>query len=160
MKRIYWVSQHKPTPKQIHRLAEVFGDVEIIHDEKPFDDAKDIVKRYKKSKADDIVVVAPLTVLHRLTELGVRPLYAEMAPAGPETADIRANGKYYRFLDFRRIHGVSVDMRPIALPDRKDRKLSVRISEELYRQARRKALKEGQPLSRTIRRFLREWVKS
>lgn len=158
VKRIYWMSRHKPLPSQARRLEEIFEEpVEIVQDPKPFDNAKDIKQRFETSKADDIVVVAPLTVLQRLTELGVRPLYAEMELVDPEEAEIEVNGRHYRFKDFKRVGGVSIDFEPVK-PVVKSKLLTVRIPKKLYNQVKEKAMKEETAVSEVVRHLLRLWI--
>ena len=109
MKRILWLSRHDPLPSQIAELQRIFGAVEITKDPNPFDSAEDIVQRFRKGGYDEMVVVAPLTVIAKLCELGIRPLYAEMKQVPREEAEVEASGRYYRFVKFKRIVGVKVE---------------------------------------------------
>lgn len=109
---IYWASRHAPLPSQLEALKKLYGEeVKVIQDPRPFASAEEIVERYRESGANDIVVVAPLSVLARLTELGVKPLYAQMSLVSPEKAEVVVNGRGYRFEKFLRIERVEIVFR-------------------------------------------------
>ncbi len=103
MKRILWLSQHTPLPSQIKALKKLFGEIEVVKDPHPFSSAEDIVGRFRRGRYDDIVVVAPLSVIAKLVELGIKPLWAEMDQVPIEHAEVEAKGRGYRFNRFRRI---------------------------------------------------------
>jgi len=118
--KIYWVSRHDPLPAQRRELERLFGPgVEVQQDPRPFSNAEDIAARVKAAGADEVVVVAPLSVIQRLTELGIRPLWAEMEaiPAkgdlDPEWETDAPGGRRYRFRRFRRIVGVKVEFEEV-----------------------------------------------
>jgi len=95
---------------QIRELQRIFGDgVEVVQDPNPFSGAQEIVERFRKGGYDEMVVVAPLSVLQRLTEMGVKPLWAEMKQVPVEEAEVVASGRGYRFVRFRRIKAVRVE---------------------------------------------------
>jgi hypothetical protein len=104
-KKICWLSQHQIHSAQVKVLRQMFGeDVQVIHDAQSFDSAETIVRRYKEGGYDDIIVVAPLSVIHRMTELGVRPLWAEAKEVKDrKLADWSIKGRHYRFLGFKRV---------------------------------------------------------
>ena len=109
-KKILWLSRHSILPSQVRELRRLFGDDAIIfQDPRPFDDARDIVKRFREGGYDEIVVVAPLSVIQRLTELGIRPLWAEMKVCDPEEAETTVSGRPYKFVKFKRIKAVKVE---------------------------------------------------
>ena len=69
MKKILWISRHKMNGIQMGALRRMFGqEVKIISDSRPFDNAETIVRRFKKGGYDDVIVVAPLSVLPRLVD--------------------------------------------------------------------------------------------
>jgi len=115
-KKIYWMSRHAPLASQIQELERLFGEVEILQDPKPFDSADEVVRRFHESGADEIVIVAPLSVIAQLTQRGIKPLWAEMELVNdPSQAEVEAAGRYYRFRRFRRIIGVEIrfeDLQP------------------------------------------------
>lgn len=109
MKRILWLSRHKPLPSQIRELKRLFGEVEVVQDPNPFSSAEEIKKRFEEGGYDDLVVVAPLSVIQRLTQLGIKPLWAEMRQVPVEEAEVVATGRGYRFERFRRIRAVKIE---------------------------------------------------
>jgi len=116
MKKVYWMSRHEPLKSQISELKRLFGDdVEIIQDPKPFDNADDIINRFRASGADELLVVAPLSVVAQLVQRGIKPLWAEMeVVSSPEDAEVEVAGRYYRFVRFRRISGVEIKFEEVS----------------------------------------------
>ena len=113
--RILWMSRHRPLGSQKTELARLFGSkVWVEQDPRPFSSAEDIVARYRDGAYDDLVVVAPLSVLARLVDLGLRPLWAEMVQVERGEAEVttpRRNGRidYYRFDRFRRVKALRLE---------------------------------------------------
>ena len=112
MKRVYWVSKHSLTPLQAKELAEC----EVVKDPRPFSNAEQIVKRYHESKCDDMIVVAPLSVLQRLVALGIHPVWADMEECDATLGEFRipragdsSAGRWMRHRRFLRIKNVSVE---------------------------------------------------
>lgn len=122
-KRILWISRHRIHPVQIKVLGRMFGkDVEIVQDPRPFDSVEEIVKRFQEGGYDDIVVVAPNTVLERMAKLGVRPLWSE-APLvkDPKDADWITKGRPYRFKRFRRVRRLVMEFEDLGpMAERRD----------------------------------------
>lgn len=79
-------------------------------DPRPFDDAGQIVKRFREGGYDDIAVVAPLSVIAVMCEMGVKPLWAqgtkESDPSKIEYRGAREQG--FRFVCFKRISRVEL----------------------------------------------------
>lgn len=115
--KVYWVSRHRPLPAQIDELKRLFGQGTVIEiDPKPFSSAEEIVQRFRESGAQEMVVVAPLSVIAKLTELGIQPLWAQMnlVPAMTDpNREVVTNGRVYRFEEFQRIIRVEVVMQKI-----------------------------------------------
>jgi len=104
MKRIYWVSRHNPHSSQVEALSKLFFcNVSIFRHDKPFRDAEEIIERFKDGNFDDLVVVAPLSVLDRLCQLGVKPLWAKCEVCLPADSQWGTFGRLYKFIEFRRI---------------------------------------------------------
>jgi hypothetical protein len=105
MKRILWVSRHPMHGVQMGALRRMFGDdVRVIEDPRPFDNAETIVRRFRDGEFDDIIVVAPYSVLWRMIELGLQPLWSEAEVVkAKEAADWNVRDRYYRFLHFKRV---------------------------------------------------------
>jgi len=113
LKRILWISRYPILQSQRKALLVHFGFCNIIEDPRPFDTAEDIKRRFNNGNFDELVVVAPLSVIVRLCELGLRPLWAEMKQVSREEAEVYAAGHYYRFKRFRRIKGMRIDFTDI-----------------------------------------------
>jgi hypothetical protein len=107
--KIIWFSRHEPIQKQITELKRIFGsDVEIILDSNPFSNADDVANRFKRSGAEEMVVVAPLSVIIELIKRGIRPLYAEMKLVQGNEYDVTVNGRKFVFDRFVRITAIEV----------------------------------------------------
>jgi len=76
--KILWLSRHSPLPAQIKELKKKFGDVQIIQYNKKVRDSQHVLELMRKYEADEIVAVLPLSIIARLCELGIKPLYMEM----------------------------------------------------------------------------------
>lgn len=103
---IVWFSRHLPTPRQRQELKRLFGkDVRVRVDKRPFDSAEAVVKRYNKSGATEMVIVAPFTVIRQLNLLGLHPLWAEMqaCPSTHPECEVHISNRHYRFVGFKRI---------------------------------------------------------
>lgn len=111
-KRVLWISQHPMHRVQMGALRRMFGpDVKVVEDPQPFDSAETIVRRYREGGYDNIIVVAPYSVLHRMVELGLRPLWAEAeVVSDPSQADWETKGRHYRFLGFKRVKRLVLEL--------------------------------------------------
>jgi len=110
-KIIIWMSRHKPVASQMKALQALYGaDVIVEQDPRPFDSAEVIVRRYKEGGFRDIVVVAPLSVIAKMCELGVKPLWAEsVEETNEQKIEYRgARGKGFRFVGFKRVARVDL----------------------------------------------------
>lgn len=77
-KRILWMSRHQPHRKQIETLRNIYGGDTIVEQEaRPFDDARQVAKRYREGNYDDMVIVAPLSVIAVLCNEGIKMLWSE-----------------------------------------------------------------------------------
>jgi len=105
------MSRHRPLPVQERALPDYLGeDVRIEQDPNPFSNAEEIVRRYRCGGYDDMVVVAPLSVIARLVDLGIRPIWCEMEVVSEdEHCDIKYRDRRYAFRRFRRIRRVAVE---------------------------------------------------
>ncbi len=111
-KRILWVSRHNPHPRQIEALREMHGSDAVVEQEsRPFDDARQVARRFREGRFDDMVIVAPLSVIQVLCGEGIRMLWSEAVeendPARIEFRGARNQG--YRFVRFRRIKRVAIE---------------------------------------------------
>jgi hypothetical protein len=48
-------------------------------------------------------------VIAKVSEMGVKPLWAEMEIVPKEKAEVEASGRYFRFKRFRRIKGIKIE---------------------------------------------------
>jgi hypothetical protein len=109
--KVYWLSRHEPLPSQVAELRRLFGeDVVVEQDPKPFDSPLTTSSTaFRQSGADELLVVAPLSVIAQLVQRGVKPLWAEMEQVtDPALAETEAAGRLYRFVRFRRIAGIEI----------------------------------------------------
>lgn len=113
--KILWMSRHEPLPSQLAGLDRLFGPgTRVEQDPRPFSLAEDIAARYRRGGYDDLVVVAPLSVLARLVDQGIRPLWAEMVLVDRDEAEVtmpRRDGRthYYAFDRFRRVKALRLE---------------------------------------------------
>ena len=78
MKKILWMSRHKLHPRQIETLREMYGKDTIVEQEsRPFDDARVVARRFREGGFDDMVIVAPLSVIAVLCNEGIKMLWSE-----------------------------------------------------------------------------------
>lgn len=111
-KRVLWMSRHYPCNSQIVALQQKYGsDVIIDRDPNPYDDARKVARRYREGKYDDMVIVAPLTVVAIMCHENIPMLWSESVeeydPSKIEFCGARGQG--FRFVRFRRIKRVAVE---------------------------------------------------
>ena len=109
MKKILWVSAHQPIAVQLNALSRLFGEVTI---EKliGWPSAESIVERFSSEGFDEMVIVAPLSVIAKVLEKGVKPLWAQMEQQpSKEGADLEYRGRFFKFVEFRRIERVALE---------------------------------------------------
>ena len=78
---VLWVSRHQPLRAQIEELEKKLGPVEVWQLSGTIPSAEFIVDVVKKTKAQYVVPVLPLSMIARLSELskkGFTVLWAEM----------------------------------------------------------------------------------
>ena len=111
-KRIIWVSRHPMNDVQMGVLRRMFGtDVKVTEDPSPFDNAETIVRRVREGGYDDCIVVAPYSVLARMVDLGLRPLWADAEQVyDPSRADWSVKDRMYRFLGFKRVKRLTLEL--------------------------------------------------
>jgi hypothetical protein len=113
-KRILWLSRHKPLESQRMELERLFGEILLLQDSNPFSNAREVLKRFREGGFDEIVVVAPLSVIAHLTELGIKPIWAEMQQVQNDgTAEVVTKDRYYRFVCFKRINSIRMEFEEI-----------------------------------------------
>jgi NAD(P)H-flavin reductase len=90
--------------------------VQVEQDSNTFSGVKDIVDRFKRGKYDDLVIVAPMSMVSKLTELGLRPLWAKMQRVKRQYAECCNNGRHYAFVEFKRIKALEFTFEDELLP--------------------------------------------
>lgn len=120
MKKIIWISRHPMQGVQMGALRRMFGeDVVVVAELRPFDNAETIVRRVREGDYDDCIVVAPYSVLHRMTEIGLRPLWADAEQVFDQSrSDWGVKGRMYRFLGFKRVKRLVLELEELG-PDAK-----------------------------------------
>lgn len=119
--KILWLSRHAPLAVQVAELRHHFGaDLRLSTDIRPFGDGSDIVRRFRAGGYDEMVVVAPLSVLDALCKQGIFPLRADMrtlpdepSPVDPER-HVYASGRWYEHVQFARVVELTLRTVPIA----------------------------------------------
>jgi len=111
-KHVIWVSRHPMNGVQMGALRRMFGsDVEVTEDPRPFDNAETIVRRVREGGYDDCIVVAPYSVLARMVDLGLRPLWADAEQVYDSSrADWSVKDRMYRFLGFKRVKRLTLEL--------------------------------------------------
>jgi len=113
-KKILWLSRHDPLKSQRRELENLFGEILLLQDSNPFSNAREILKRFREGGFDEIVAVAPLSVIAHLTEFGIKPIWAEMKQVKNDgSAEVVTKERYYRFVCFKRIKSVRMEFEEI-----------------------------------------------
>lgn len=97
---------------QMGSLKRMFGeDVKVFEDHRVWNGAETIVSRIREGGYDDCIVVAPYSVLARMCDLGLRPLYSEAETVtDPRLSDWETKGRYYRFLGFKHVKRLVLEL--------------------------------------------------
>ncbi|MFH1890699.1 MAG: hypothetical protein ABIJ91_04005 [Candidatus Kuenenbacteria bacterium] len=107
--KILWLSQHDILDLQVEALRQIFGKVEMCQDVNPFSNAQEIKNRFDAGGYDDLLVVAPLSVIRKLCELELYPLWADTIQIfSKDKSDFEYRGRYYKFLCIKRVKAVEV----------------------------------------------------
>lgn len=103
--KIAWYGPGAPTPRQLARLGELFGDDVAVELRGQIRNAADGAADYRRSGCDDLVVIAPLAVLDHLLREGLKPLWsdAEVVEASHPEREWEVKGRPFRFLGFKRL---------------------------------------------------------
>lgn len=79
MKRILWVSHHSPLDGQKKELEEAFNDeIDITIISTKVDTAYQIREYLDYYQCEQLVAVLPEKILRKLTEIGIKPIVANM----------------------------------------------------------------------------------
>jgi hypothetical protein len=114
MKTVVWFSRHDILPSQVTELKRLFGeDVNIVQDSARVANADDMIHRYHEHGGDEMLVVAPLSVIDQLCKRGYHPLWAEMKEVPLSESETVANGRGFRFVKFRRVKRLALEFEEI-----------------------------------------------
>lgn len=111
--RICWFSRHDPLPSQEAELKRIYGDVEVLHITDAYRSGNDIARQYQKLKGDEMVLVAPLSVIRHVCMKGIYPLWADMQSVSEAEAETSENGRHYRFNKFQRCTGIDIHLEDV-----------------------------------------------
>lgn len=107
MKKVLWFSRHKPMEFQIPILRKVFGEDMVLEQRIGNDaymSAEKILQYMKDNYFDEIIMVAPLSVMAKVIELGIRPIKADVIEVKSALgATFTYNGRHYKFIKFVRV---------------------------------------------------------
>lgn len=109
--KIAWYGPGAPTPRQVVGLRGIYGDDVVVDFVGAVGNAAATVAAFKRSGADDAVVVAPLAVCDKLLQEGMKPLWAdaEVVDASHPEREWEVKGRHFRFLGFKRL--VALDLK-------------------------------------------------
>ncbi len=81
MKKVLWLSRHHPDEVKEQELQRVFGEVCVTVDDRPLsrDGTNDVLGRMQSGWFDEVVLVAPTSILDGLCRKGVFPLWPKMS---------------------------------------------------------------------------------
>lgn len=115
MKKILWISRHFPNKKEFEELKRIFGEFQLFQYAEKVKDADHVLQLMKQYEADEIVTILPLSIIMRLCEKGIKPLFPEckQVDEGYDFID-EGSGKKYKFIRFVRVKGVILDVEPLS----------------------------------------------
>ncbi|MDP3989053.1 MAG: hypothetical protein Q8P93_02360 [bacterium] len=87
------------------------NDTVVEQEARPFDDARQVAHRFREGGYDDMVIVAPLSVIQVLCNEDIRMLWSEAVEENdPSKIEFHgARGRGFRFVRFRRIKRVALE---------------------------------------------------
>ena len=111
-KKVLWISRHAPLRKQLRVLQKRYGtDCRVMRSD--LSNSREIAEEFRTGVYADIVCVVPLSTLDHICREGVTPLWAEMKEIGVGKSDLSYGGKRFWFTGFKRVTGVSLDLRSV-----------------------------------------------
>jgi len=115
MKRVLWISRHPPLPKEVEALEKALGRIQILQYASSVRDADHVLRLIEQYKADEIVTILPLSIIMRLCERGVNPLWPECVQVNGEEYDFidEGSGRKYKFVRFVRVKKVVMITEPL-----------------------------------------------
>jgi hypothetical protein len=99
---------------QVAELERLFGQIQICQDVNSWKCAEDIAKIFQNGNYNEMMVVLPLSVIAKLTEFGIKPLWADMQQVFDHSeADLTYSDRFYKFMGIRRIKTVRMEFEKI-----------------------------------------------
>jgi len=107
MKKVLWYSRHTMMEFQRPILQKLFGD-DMVLEQKVGNDAymsaEKILQYMRENHFDEIIMVAPLSVMAKVIELGINPIKAEVIQVKDEKEKtFTYSGRHYKFIKFVRV---------------------------------------------------------
>ena len=107
-KKILWFSRHQPMEFQIPILKKIFGEDMILEmligDQSKYMSAEKFVDYMMQNEFDETIMVAPLSVMEKVIELGIKPIKAEVLEVKTkEESTFSFGGRHYQFIRFVRV---------------------------------------------------------
>lgn len=94
-------TRHPASSSEFAAYREAFGQaVAAVEDTRPFRDGREVLERFQRARADELLVVAPYSVIDQLVRGGIKPLWAEFVDN--------------RFVALHRVQGVRIDFQELA----------------------------------------------
>jgi hypothetical protein len=119
--RILCISRHPLLPEQMAFLKQAFGDFSLVMWNEGVRDAKHVLGLMRQFEANEVITILPLTIIQKLLELGIKPLYPEMeliheGCIGFNCREYNPNrdyidlvtSKHYRFKEFVKIIDIKI----------------------------------------------------
>ena len=93
---ILWLSRHEPITAQQDELERLFPRHTLRLDSQAFAEVDDILRRIQRCRADEVVIVAPLTLTAKLLERDIRPLWPDMLEGATSKCESASRQLYTR----------------------------------------------------------------
>ena len=114
MKKILWASRYQPLPSQRKELQRLFGQDVQIDVKDDLISTVEIIRTFREGFYDELVLISPVSVCHKIVGYGFKPLYAEMKMVTPEESEVqitnprRPGTRHYKFVQFKRVERVEL----------------------------------------------------
>ncbi len=94
--RILRATRHPASREELADIRRLFGErVEVVEDDRPFRDGREVLDWAARAGADDLLVVAPYSVMDQIVQSGRKPLWARIVGG--------------RFDSLHRVQGIRID---------------------------------------------------
>jgi len=115
MKRVLWISRHPPLPKEVEALEKALGRIQILQYASSVRDADHVLRLVEQYKADEVVTILPLSIIMRLCERGLHPIWPECVQVENGEYDFidEGSGRKYKFTRFVRVREVKLVTEPL-----------------------------------------------